>query len=326
MRLSMRTIVVLSAVLLVAACGRKRDVQLPPAQGPGAAALPALPDLPKDDSEGGDRAKSSPEATTVAPTEGRTTGTTFPRAEAQIGPKASGVIEKVFVNEGARVKRGMVLFRQETRDGELRVDQAKAAREAARVSLQATETEYARAKQLFEKNAASRMEWDQVQARMDGARVGVQQADVALAMAEKSLSDATIRSPIDGVVTAKLKSDGETATMVPPTVILVVQDQSTLELRFRLPEKALRQVKRGDVVTARFDALGVTRAAKVSRINSALDARTRTVEVVADIPNRDGSLKSGLLAEVELAGAGGGSAAAGPETTAVREGKPRAPR
>src|SRR5215468_4184022 len=100
MTVLMRTIVVLSAVLLVAACGRKRDVQLPPAQGPGAAALPALPDLPKDNGEDGDRAgKPSQEATTVAPTEGRTTGTTFPRAEAQIGPKASGVIEKVFVNE-----------------------------------------------------------------------------------------------------------------------------------------------------------------------------------------------------------------------------------
>src|SRR5262249_29630550 len=187
--------------------------------------------------EGAANGKGSGEAKLVAPTEGRTTGTTSPRAEAQVAAKATGVIAKVFVNEGARVKKGMVLFKQETRDGELRVAQAQAAREAAQVSFKATETEHARAKILFEKNALSRMDWDQLQARLDGARVGVQQAEVAVSMAEKSLSDATVHSPIDGVVTAKLKSDGEMATMTPTTVILVVQDQSTLELRFRLPEK-----------------------------------------------------------------------------------------
>jgi RND family efflux transporter MFP subunit len=252
------------------------------------------------------------------PTEGRTTGTTYPRAEAQIAAKATGVIDKVLVAEGARVTRGTVLFRQEARDGELRVEQAQAARDAARVSLKATETEYARAKLLFEKSALPRMDWDQLQARLDGSRIGVRQAEVAVAIADKALADATVRSPIDGVVTAKLKSEGEMATMMPPTVILVVQDQSTLELRFRLPEKALLQVKRGDVVKARFDALGLAREAKVTRINSALDARTRTVEVVAEIPNRDGTLKSGLLAEVEL----GTKSPGGPET-ASREGARR---
>jgi len=291
----MRTIVAFAVALLLVGCGRKKDVQLPPAQGPGSAPLPALPVIPQED-------KAAAEGVAVAPTEGRTTGTTYPRAEAQIGPKGAGLIAKVFVAEGTRVKRGTLLFRQETRDAELRVEQAQAAREAARVSLKASEMEQARAKLLFEKNALSRMDWDQVQSRADGARVGVQQAEVALSMAEKALADATIRSPIDGVVTAKLKSEGEMATMMPPTVILVVQDQSTLELRFHLPEKALREIKRGDTVTARFDALGTTCQAKVSRINSALDARTRTVEVVAEIPNRDGTLKSGLLAEVELGG------------------------
>jgi multidrug efflux pump subunit AcrA (membrane-fusion protein) len=128
----------------------------------------------------------------------------------------------------------------------------------------------------------------------------VQQAEVTLAMADKTLTDAAVKSPIDGVVTAKQKNEGEMATTMPPTVVLVVQDQSVLELHLRLPEHALGQVKVGDVVTARFDAVGAVRQARVSRINPAVDTHTRTVEVVADIPNKDASLKSGLLASVEL--------------------------
>ncbi len=281
----------LSTLSIGAAGCKRRDggKDLPPAAGAGAAPLPNLPSVVKVD-EGG----------AVVPTEGHTTGTTFPRAEAQIGPNAGGVIAQILVKEGDRVRKGQVLFRQDTKDAALRVDQAKAALAAAQVNLRATETESTRTKSMFDQKAVSQMQWDQVAARLDGAKVGVSQAQVALNMAQKFQSDSTVRSPINGLVVAKLKNEGEMATMMPPTVVLVVQDQSVLELRFRLPEKALTQIKIGDVVNVSFEALGLKREAKVSRIQPAVDARTRTVEVVADIPNPDGALRSGLLAEVEV--------------------------
>jgi RND family efflux transporter MFP subunit len=280
----------IAVAVMAVACGRGKGQQLPPAQGEGAPAMPALPNL----------AAPAPEATAVVPTEGRTTGTTYPKAEAQLGPNTSGVIAKILVNEGDPVRKGMVVFRLDDRDGRLRVEQARAAREAAQVNLRAVQTEYDRTKPMFDEKAVNRMQWDQLVARLDGAKVAVQQADVALAMAEKLLADAAVRSPIDGVVTAKLKSEGEMATTMPATVVLVIQDQSVLELRLRLPEHALGQVKVGDVVTARFDALNAVRPARVTRINQAVDARTHSVEVVAQIPNPDLALKSGLLASVEL--------------------------
>jgi RND family efflux transporter MFP subunit len=281
----------LSGLFGLGACGRKGGAdQLPPAQGPGSAPMPALPSV----------TARSDEASAVSPTEGHTTGTTFPRAEAQIGPNAGGVISKILVKEGDKVRKGQVLFKQDTQDAALRVDQAKAALEQARVNLKATETEFNRTKSMFDQKAVSQMQWDQVQSRMDGARVGVSQAEVALNMANKFLGDGTVRSPLSGVVVAKLKSEGEMATMMPPTVVLVVQDQSVLELRFRLPEQALTHIKAGDQVRANFVAVGIKRAAKVSRIQPSVDARTRTVEVVAEIPNPDEDLRSGLLAEVEM--------------------------
>ncbi len=278
-------------VVGVAGCGRsKADAKLPPAQGEGAPPLPVLPAI-------GEKGES----TSVSPTDGRTTGTTVPRAESQIGPNAGGVLGKIYVKEGDKVRRGMVLFRQLSRDAELRLDQAKAAVASARVNLKAIEIEHARTKALFEQKAVNQMDWDQIQARVEGARAGVNQAQVAESIAAKMLADCTVRSPIDGVVAAKLKNEGEMATMMPPTVVLVVQDQSVLELRFRLPEGSLAGVKAGQIVQANFEAVGMKRPAKVTRIQPSVDPRTRTVEVVAEIPNPDGTLKSGLLAEVNLA-------------------------
>jgi RND family efflux transporter MFP subunit len=283
-----RTLLV-TALLATAACGGRRE-PLPPAQGPGAPPMPSLPTVPG----------RTDEATAVAPTEGRTIGTTFPRAEAQIGPNAGGVISQILVKEGDKVRKGQVLFRQNTQDAALRLQQARAALEAAQVNLRGTETEFNRTKSMFDQKAVSQMQWDQVQSRMDAAKVGISQAEVARDMAQKSLADGTVRSPLTGVVVAKMKSEGEMATMMPPTVVLVVQDQSVLELRFRLPERALNQVKIGERVKARFDALNVERSAQITRIQNSIDARTRTVEVVAEIPNPDGELRSGLLAQVEL--------------------------
>jgi RND family efflux transporter MFP subunit len=312
----MRKVAELALLIVVVAglpaCRKKGGAaaELPPAQGQGAAPMPALPSV------------AAPEQTTmVAPTEGRTTGTTFPRAEAQIAAKAGGVINQIFVKEGDKVRRGQTLFRQDTQDAALRVQQAAAGLEAAKVQLRAVETEYTRTKSMYDQKAVNGMQWDQVVARLDGAKVGVQQAEVALDMARKAQADATVRSPIDGVVTAKLKSEGEMATMMPPTIVLVIQDQSVLELRFRLPERALTEVKIGETVTAKIDALGVTRPAKVTRIQSAVDARTRTIEVVAELPNPDGLLKTGLLAEVELPGATA-AAATPPPLDGPRAGRP----
>jgi RND family efflux transporter MFP subunit len=314
MRFVDRSVVLALLMLLPTAACKREQAELPPAKGENA---PAMPDLPKLD-------KTHDEATTVTTSEARTTGTTYPKSEAQLGPSASGLLDKIFVNEGDLVKRGQVVFRQDMRDAALRVDQAKVQLESAKVNLRASETDYQRTKSMFDQKAMNQVQWDQAQTKLDAAKVGVQQAEVALNVANKALADTVVRSPIDGVVVSKLKNEGEMATMTPATTVLVIQDQSSLELRFRLPERALRYVKIGATVKAKFDALGVDREAKIVRIQSAIDAQTRTVEVVVLIPNQDNALKAGLLATVELdsivaaAAATGGAAAtaaATPEAT-----------
>ena len=310
MRFVERSVVWALFMLLPMAACKREEAELPPAKGDQA---PAMPDLPKID-------KTQDEATTVSTSEARTTGTTYPRAEAQLGPSASGLLDKIFVKEGDLIKRGQVVFRQDMRDAALRVDQAKVQLESARVNQRASEQDYQRTKAMFDQKAMNQVQWDQAQTRLDSAKVGVQQADVALNVANKALADATVRSPIDGVVVSKLKNEGEMATMTPVTTVLVIQDQSSLELRFKLPERALRYVRIGATVKARFDALGVDREAKIVRINSAIDPQTRTVEVVVLIPNQDGALKAGLLATVDL------EPAAAAAVTAAAGGGAQAPR
>jgi multidrug efflux pump subunit AcrA (membrane-fusion protein) len=90
---------------------------------------------------------------------------------------------------------------------------------------------------------------------------------------------------------------------MPPTVVVVVEDHSSLELRFRLPESQLGSLAAGDVIKASFVATGEARDARVVRVAPSVDPATRTVEVVSTIDNADGKLRAGMLANVARPGA-----------------------
>jgi RND family efflux transporter MFP subunit len=299
------------------ACKSERATPaLPPATGQSAPARPAFPAV----------TSSAAEATTTGAASDATTGTTVPVMRAEIGPNASGVIEQIAVSEGQRVRKGALLFRLRGQDAALAVRNAQATLKSAQVRQEAVRVEYERTRRLFEQRAVDQAQWDRVQAEWNGAAAVVEQAQVGLDMARRQLADLSVYAPIDGVVTAKLKQAGERVTTMPPTVVLLIENHAQLELRFRMPERALSALREGDTVEASFDALGETRSARIARISPSVDARTRTVEVVAAIDNRDGRLKSGMLAKLRLTGVDAARGDAAPAAARPGETAAAAPR
>ena len=288
-----RILVAALALVLAPACkrGSSGAEEMPPAKGAGAAARPALPDTRPPD-----QAKEP-----AAPAADRTTGTTEAIERAEVAPSMSAIIDHIAVEEGDRVKKGQLLFRLRGTDMSLRVEQARSALKSAEVNLAAARVEYERMQRLLEKNAIERAQFDRVKAQYDAAQAGVNQAKVGVSMARQGLGDASVESPISGIVVDVAKNAGEMATMMPPTVVVVVEDQSKLELRFRMPEASLATLREGAPVKVTFESLGETREAKVSWVAPTVDPRTRTVEYVAVLDNPDGKLKSGMLAVVTLA-------------------------
>jgi RND family efflux transporter MFP subunit len=285
----------MALVLSAAGCKRHEVGQgLPPASGSGVASpkIPALGDLTgSDDPDGGANERA-----------GHFSGTGTLRAshEAELGPKVTGVLTEIRVDEGDKVKKGEVLFRTDSSQAASAVSQAKAGVASAQVALDSAKLDFNRTEQLYKSGAVAPATYDQVKSRYDGAGAAVDQAKAALSAAEQALADTVVRSPIDGVVTAKLKNVGEVATLMPPTTVLVVQDVVHLELRARLPERALGHIEPGDRIQVSLPALGVQRRIAVERVNPAVDPRSRTIEVIANVDNQDKKLKPGMLAEVSF--------------------------
>ena len=263
---------------------------LPPTTGSGAPALPRLPAL----------AAPAAAPTAAAASARKTTGTLLPHAEVAVVAMASGVVVELTVDVGARVKKGQVLFRVDDRGAALRLAQARTQLASAQLQLQTAELEHRRGKQLFDQQAVTQQHWDQVSAQLDAARIGVAQAGNGVAVAAKAVADATARAPIDGIVVARPVVYGDYVSDSPPTRVLVVQDQATLDLKFRLPERALATVRTGQAISVALPALGLSRTASVSIVAPSVDPRTRTVELTAVLDNRDGALRPGLMADVAL--------------------------
>lgn len=305
MSMNRNAIHVLAGLALLVAPGCKRDSsgkdEMPPAKGPGAAARPALPDT------------RAPEQSKTPATPGsdRTTGTTEPIDKAEVAPSMSAIIDSIAVEEGQKVKKGQVLFRLRASDMSLRVDQARSAQKSSEVGLAAARVEYERMQRLLEKNAIEKAQFDRAKAQYDAAMAAVDQAKVGVSMARRGLGDTSVESPISGVVTHIPKNPGEMATMMPPTVVVVVEDQSKLKLRFRMPESSLANLAIGAPVQVKLEAIGEQREAKISWVAPTVDPRTRTVEYIAILDNADGKLKSGMLAVVTLSEAAGEPAASG---------------
>lgn len=280
------------ALLALTACdpNQPKGEPLPPKQGSGAPNDLALPE-----------ARATTKSATEFGVDHRWIGSAQAKHHVELAPKFSGTLAEITVEEGEAVKQGQFLFRVEGSEVKLAVAQAAAAVAAAEVQVSEAEREAGRTRTLAAKGSIGSANLERAEGGVDAANAGLKQAKAAAAVARARTSDLRVESPIDGIVTAKLKSVGEMATTMPPTTVLVIDDLSTIEVRVRVPELELRELDVGTPVTVHFPALDKAVDVPITRIGNSVDARTRTIELIIDVPNEDLRIKGGMSVEVELA-------------------------
>jgi len=285
----------LAAVLLLAGCGRKAAE----APAPGSKAPAALP----DDVKALAAALAAPKTEAdEAPARGQVllaTGEFLPLVRSELVGRVTGRVAKVLVDEGARVTEGQPMLTLET--DYLRLDVARAEAEVARAAavLAEAESDFARKKELVGRESVAQAAFDRSRAAFEGARASRLAAQAGLDLARQRLADAVLTAPIDGVVLERRIDVGE--RLSEGTVTFVVVQTAPLKLRFRVPERYLGTASRGAKVRVTVDPYpGETFDGTVAVVVPALDPASRTFAVEALFPNRDGRLRPGLFARVEL--------------------------
>lgn len=227
------------------------------------------------------------------------TGEMVADVHSELVPRQSGRIARILADEGEEVTAGEPLLEIESDYLELAVEAARAQLAQAEAGLAEARRELDRKKELLEKDSISRAVFDRVQSAFDGADAAHEAARVNLALAEKHLEDAVLRSPIDGVVAERRVDVGESLST--SKVAYVIVRTKPLKLRFLLPERHLPDIHKGQVVTAYVDPYpGEAFVGKVRVVGQVIDPASRSLTVEARFENADGRLRPGLFARVEI--------------------------
>ena len=246
-------------------------------------------------------------------------GQLLPYESVDLYPKVNGFIQDILVDRGSRVRKGQLLVRLTAPETTAQIAQAAAAVRGAAGQLTSEEAKLAADRVTYERLATAAKtpgvvaENDVNVARQTAASdAAIVQAGVAnLSALRDALRNAQqlgayleIRAPFDGIITARNLQPG--ALVGPATgqggaqPILQLVTTNQLRLTVPVPEASVQGAKPGGIMTFTVPtAPGRTFTAPIARMAEAVDNRTRTMMVEANVANASGELFPGTFATVE---------------------------
>ena len=240
-----------------------------------------------------------------------------------ISPKKAGIIEKILVKEGDRVKKGQILVQLDEVDAKLQVEMSEARVKEAEASLETNRTTLVRYQKLWENKVIPQQTHDEIilRVKLDEARLALAKAELNLA--KQNLLDHRIVSPIEGVINLKIAALGEHVNVAPKDEILKIVQMDPLELEFYVPENLAGVIHMGGKIQFTVKAFSEEKYFAILRfISPTADPNTRNVKMKALVQNPDYHLKPGFFAEVSIQTGGNPAALIIPESALFsQEGK-----
>ena len=244
--------------------------------------------------------------------------------EAHVGPRSSGRVEKIFVQEGDRLHQGQIIAQLEASELRARRDLAGAQINTAihDADAQAAQLEFLRAdakrqQDLLKRKVVSPNDAERADSAaktqeksLEASQMKINQARAQLADIEAQLAEMQVVAPSDCVVEVLSVKVGD--ILVPP----FNQEVATLLLpehlwvRVYVPEPWLGKIKIGDQVRVRVDSFpGKDFPGVIEQVNRQAEFTPRNVQTVEDrirqvfgvkvrLPNDDDRLRAGMSADV----------------------------
>ena len=286
--------IIIACLLLIFACGEKAKDQQGGAPPPAVVVAPVLQ-------------KTVPiYAEYVARTEARQT--------VEIRARVGGYLDKIFFEEGSKVKAGQPLFLIDQRpykaalhDAQGQLAQAQAAQEKAKKDVD-------RLKPLVAADAAPEQDLDKAEAEAQFSTAAVVRAKAAIDKAELDLKFTEIRAPITGIIGKEEVTKGNLVTKDqtllttlsswdPMRVVFSLSENDYLLLAKRYPEETREgSVKKSE---ANFELIMADNSiypfkGRLSFVDRALDPTTGTLNVYVSFPNPNRVLRPGLFGRIRV--------------------------
>ncbi len=235
-------------------------------------------------------------------------GVVEPVTTVEVKSKASGEIVEVLVEEGDVARRGQLLVRVDQRVPLNAVVQARADSVVARAELDNAEAQLDRAESLHETAAITDLEYEEARLAQASAEAALIRARRALEDARIAFEDTEVRAPGRGVILGRNVEVGSVIASASReigggAVLLRMASLDTVQVRALVDETDIGLVRPGQDVRITVSAYpNRPFVGEVRRIapEAQLEQNVTMFPVLMRIPNREGLLRPGMNAEVEI--------------------------
>ena len=229
-----------------------------------------------------------------------------------VRPRVSGYVDRVAFTDGARVKKGQLLFQIDPRPFQAEVERLVAERTRSVSDLELAKANRARAERLISAHAISREEYERQVAAEASAQGALGSVDASLQEARLNREFTEVRAPIDGHVSRAIITAGNLVTSASLLTTLVSDDpvyvyfdtDEQTYLRYAKAKQTQARASTGasDIYIGLVDEDGYPHPGQVDFIDNQVDATTGTIRARAALANPDGRYTPGLFARVRLIG------------------------
>jgi len=232
----------------------------------------------------------------------------------EVRPEVDGYIERIYVDEGAHVRKGQQLFQINSRTYLSQLNNAKASLSAAKANLNNAQINVSKLTPLVQNNVISDVQLKTAQAAYDAAAANVSQAESVVRNAEINLGYTMIKAPVDGYIGRIPHKTGSlvgTTTQEPLTVISEIKkvyayfslsENDFFEFKNQFSgktvEEKIKQMPPVELVLA--DGSVYPEKGKVEVVSGQFNNTIGSISFRASFENKNGLLRSGNTGKVRI--------------------------
>ncbi len=203
-----------------------------------------------------------------------------------IYPEMAGPLQRVYVTEGQRVRKGQLLASIDDGGMTSQLAQAKTQADLAK-------TTFERQTRLWDQKIGSEMQYLQSKSNYEAAQNSVAQI-------QSQLSKSQIRAPFSGIIDDVIKDQGTVVAPGPGSEVFRIVNLSHMFIKVDIPERYLGDVVPGKEALVYFPVLGDTVKSEVRQTGNFINPNNRAFTAEIPVTNKNGNIKPNLTAKVRI--------------------------
>nr|WP_310587479.1 efflux RND transporter periplasmic adaptor subunit [uncultured Dyadobacter sp.] len=234
-------------------------------------------------------------------------GTVAALNEVELRPQVTGFVTGIHFSDGARVRKGQLLYTIDAQLYDANYDQAVANLSVQEANLVRAQKDADRYHELEKNDAVAKQLVDNADAALEVAKRQADAAKASIKAAQTSVRYTKVLAPFDGVIGISAVKVGAPVS-TGQTVLNTVSTDNQLAVDFNVDQKEIyrftslmKSQKASDsTFSIRFGSDVYPVNGKIALIDRAVDPQTGSIKTRLVFPNKDNQLRAGMSATVRV--------------------------